>query len=59
MTRIDKRYRGKPLPVSDLQELAKFRAELAVYTKLREQGLGHEEAMRRVGADEQGGSSDQ
>lgn len=48
MTRIDKRYRGKPLPVQDLQAIARFRAELEVYSRLRKDGLDHDEAMRRV-----------
>lgn len=46
-----KRGRGKPIPVGDLQQIAKFRAELEVYSKLRAGGMTHAEAMRRVFAD--------
>lgn len=48
MTRIDKRFRGKPLPVSDLQQVSKFRAELEVYKRLRDEGKSHVDAMRAV-----------
>ncbi len=46
--RRDKRDRGKPIPVSDLQAIAKFRAELTVYGRLREQGDDFATATRKV-----------
>lgn len=50
--RRGKRDRGKPIPVGDLQQIAKFRAELTVYSQMRQNGLGHEDAMRLVFADD-------
>jgi hypothetical protein len=47
-----KRDRGKPIPVGDLQQIAKFRAELSVYSKLRSEGANHVEAMRAVFTEE-------
>ena len=46
--RVDKRYRGKPLPKGDLDQIAKFRAEMEIYDRLRREGLTHEQAMARV-----------
>lgn len=43
-----KRDRGKPIPVGDLQQIAKFRAELGVYRRLRAEGKSHEQAMHMV-----------
>jgi hypothetical protein len=43
-----KRDRGKPIPVGDLQQIAKFRAELGIYKKLRAEGKSHAEALRAV-----------
>ncbi len=43
-----KRDRDKPIPVSDLQQIAKFRVELEVYEKLRAEGKTHTEAMLTV-----------
>ena len=43
-----KRDRGKPIPVSDLQTIAKFRAELEVYNRLRKGGMPHQEAQLAV-----------
>jgi hypothetical protein len=47
-----RRDRGKPIPVSDLQAIAKFRAELTVYGQLRDEGATHVEATRAVFADD-------
>jgi hypothetical protein len=52
--RRDKRDRDRPIPVGDLQQIAKFRAELTVYSKLREQGMTHDEAMRALYAKDMG-----
>jgi len=52
--RRDKRDRGKPIPVGDLQQIAKFRAELTVYSQLRERGMTHNEAMRALYAKDMG-----
>lgn len=53
-----KRDRGKPIPRSDLDAIAKFRAELTVYDRLRRQGESHDVAQMRVfgatGTDEGG-----
>lgn len=46
--RRDKRQRGKPIPVGDLQAIAKFRAELEVYNRLREEGASHQTATLAV-----------
>jgi hypothetical protein len=43
-----KRDRGKPIPKADLDQLAKFRAELEVYDRLRKEGKTHEEAQFAV-----------
>lgn len=43
-----KRDRGKPIPVGDLQQIAKFRAELEFYSKLRATGMSHTEATHAV-----------
>jgi hypothetical protein len=43
-----RRDRGKSIPVGDLQQIAKFRAELKVYARLRADGKTHVEAMRAV-----------
>jgi hypothetical protein len=52
--RRDKRDRDKPIPVGDLQQIAKFRAELTVYKQLREQGMSHNDAMRALYAKDMG-----
>lgn len=46
--RRDRRDRGRPIPVGDLQQIAKFRAELTIYDKLRQQGLTHDDALRAL-----------
>lgn len=51
-----KRDRGKPIPVSDLQQIAKFRAELTVANRLKEDGLSDAEVLRRVFGDDNGES---
>jgi hypothetical protein len=43
-----KHDRNKPIPIDDLQAIAKFRAELGVMAKLEAGGLSHVEAMRKV-----------
>ncbi len=48
MTRVAKKDRGKPLSVHDAQQIAKFRAEMEIYAKLRKQGASHIDAMRTV-----------
>jgi len=50
--RRHKRDREKPIPMSDLQQLAKFRAELEICNKLMNEGASHIEAMRKVFGDE-------
>jgi len=50
--RRDKRDRGKPFAIGDLQIVARFRAELVVYEKCRSQGMNHNQAMAVVFADE-------
>lgn len=52
--RRDKRDRCRPIPVHDLQQIAKFRAELTVYHQLREQGMSHVDAMRVLYAEDMG-----
>lgn len=47
-----KRDRDKPIPKSDLDAVAKFRAELGVYAKLKEQGYPHKAAVLMVWEDE-------
>lgn len=49
-----KRDRNKPIPVGDLQQIAKFSAELTVYANLREQGMTHDQAMRALYAKDMG-----
>lgn len=49
-----KRDRNKPIPVGDLQQIAKFKAELQVYAKLRESGKTHDEAMHALYAKDMG-----
>jgi uncharacterized protein (DUF4415 family) len=49
-----KRDRSKPIAVADLQQIAKFRAELQVYAKLRADGKTHDEAMRALYAEDMG-----
>jgi hypothetical protein len=46
-----KRDRDKPIPKSDLDQVAKFRAELGVYAKLKQQGATHRKAMLLVWGD--------
>lgn len=43
----------KPIPISDLEEIAIFRAELGIAAKLEAQGMSHAEAMHAVWNDEQ------
>jgi hypothetical protein len=50
--RVAKRDRGKPLSMHDIDALAKFRAEMTVYSKLRAAGATHESATRAVFAEE-------
>jgi hypothetical protein len=52
--RRDKRDRDKPIPVADLQQIAKFRAELTVYSQLRKQGMTHNEALHALYAKDMG-----
>ena len=47
-----KRDRGKPIPKSDLDQIAIFRAEMKVYGDVRAQGKTHEQAMAIVWAEE-------
>lgn len=46
-----KRDRDKPVPKSDLDQIAKFRAELSVYGKLKEQGASSKDAREIVWAE--------
>jgi hypothetical protein len=46
--RVSKRDRDKPIPVTDLQQVARFSAELKVYAQFRERGMGHVQAMRAL-----------
>lgn len=46
-----KRDRGKPIPRSDLDKVAEFRAELGVYSKLLDEGKTREEATAIVWAE--------
>jgi hypothetical protein len=46
--RRDKRDRDKPIPRSDLDAIAKFRAELTVYDRLRKAGDSHDVAQMKV-----------
>jgi hypothetical protein len=49
-----KKDRAKPIPVSDLLQIAKFKAELTVYSKVRSEGHSHWAAMMAVWGDDEG-----
>lgn len=46
-----KRDRAQPIPRSDLDAIALFRAELTAYGKLRDEGKTHKEATAIVWAE--------
>lgn len=48
-----KRDRDKPIPRSDLDKIATFRAELQVFGKLIDDGMPRREAMRKVWQDDE------
>ena len=49
--RRSRRDRDKPIPKSDLDQIARFRAELIVYGKLLSTGMEKKEAMTTVWVD--------
>lgn len=51
--RRDKRQRNKPIPVEDLQTVAKFRAELVLYKRVRDEGHSRYAAMMAVFGDDE------
>jgi hypothetical protein len=52
--RRSKRDHDKPIPRSDLNKIATFRAELQVFGKLVDGGTPRKEAMRMVWQDDEG-----
>lgn len=52
--RRNKRNRDKPIPRSDLDKIAAFRAQLQVFGKLIDMGTPRKEAMRIVWQDDSG-----